>query len=48
MELLSVGFGFIFILFGALSVAALVYWIIAVVEVARIPDAQYRAAGTES
>lgn len=38
--------GLAFLVFG-LSIAGFVYWIIAIVEVARIPDPQYRAAGTE-
>jgi hypothetical protein len=37
----------IFLLFIGLWVAGLVYWIVAIVEVARIPDAQFRAAGAE-
>lgn len=41
------GFGLFFQLFGALWVAAAVSWILAILEVARIPDIQYRAAGSE-
>lgn len=44
VEVLGAG---IFLIFGGLWVAALVYWIIVLVEVARIPDFQYRAAGSE-
>jgi hypothetical protein len=36
-----------FFFFFALWVAAIVYWIVALVEVARIPDYQYRAGGTD-
>ena len=35
------------ILFIGLWVAAFVYWIVAIVEVAKIPDAQFRATGSE-
>lgn len=35
-----------FVFFGAM-VAGFVYWIVALVEVVRIPEQQYRAAGTE-
>ncbi len=40
-------FGIFFMLFFALWLASLIYWIVAIVEVARIPDHQFRAAGTE-
>ena len=42
------GFGFLFF-FGLVAfwIATVVGWILAIVEVARIPDHQYRAAGTE-
>ena len=33
--------------FGLLTIAAMVFWIIKVLEVARIPEHQYRAVGTE-
>ena len=36
-----------FVVFGALWVAAIVYWIISIVEVAGIPESQFRAAGSE-
>jgi uncharacterized protein DUF2510 len=36
-----------FAFFGLLSVAAMVFWIVKIIEVARIPEHQYRAAGTE-
>ena len=35
------------ILFLAIWVAAVVYWIVVIVEVAKIPDLQFRAAGSE-
>jgi hypothetical protein len=35
------------LLFFAIWVAAFVYWIVAIVEVARIPDWQFRAVGSE-
>lgn len=42
-----VGLGLFFlVLFGAL-IAALVFWIMKIVEVAQIPEPQYRAAGTD-
>ena len=37
----------VFLLFAGLWVAAMVFWIVAIVEVARIPETQFRAAGTE-
>jgi hypothetical protein len=36
-----------FTFFGLLSVAATVFWIVKIIEVARIPEHQYRATGTE-
>ncbi len=36
-----------FLVLTGLLIAAIVYWIIAVLEVARLPEAQYRAAGSE-
>lgn len=36
-----------FLVFFGLWLASFVYWIIAIVEVARIPDQQFRAAGAE-
>ena len=41
------GFFVFFLLFGLLWVAGMVFWIVTIVEVARIPEHQYRAAGTE-
>ena len=35
------------IVFLAIWVAAVVYWIVVIVEVAKIPDLQFRAAGSE-
>jgi hypothetical protein len=43
----GVGFFLLFLLFLALWVGGLVYWIVAIVEVARTPDHQFRAAGSE-
>lgn len=37
----------IWLLFAAVILAGGVYWVIALVEVCRIPDGQYRAAGQE-
>jgi hypothetical protein len=45
-----IGFGFAVIpllLFSALWVGAFVFWIVVIVEVAKIPDMQFRAAGSE-
>ncbi|HLI55939.1 MAG TPA: hypothetical protein VKY26_02785, partial [Actinomycetota bacterium] len=36
-----------FIGFWAVLLGGMVWWIITIVEVARIPEPQYRAAGTE-
>lgn len=47
MEVAGLGFGLFFLVFIGLWVAAVVGWIIAIVEVSRIPDGQYRAAGAE-
>jgi hypothetical protein len=47
----SSGFGITFLwiplLFFAIWVAAFVVWIVVIVEVAKIPDAQFRASGSE-
>lgn len=47
----TVGFEAVFFVmfafFGLLSVAGMVFWIVKIIEVARIPEHQYRAAGTE-
>ena len=43
----GVAFGIVFFLFTCLWIAALAYWIVALVEVARLPDAQFRATGSE-
>jgi hypothetical protein len=37
---------FFLVVFGA-SIAGMVYWVIALVEIARIPDQQFRAAGSD-
>ena len=37
---------FFLLIFGA-SIAAMVLWVVAIVEVARIPEHQFRAAGTD-
>jgi hypothetical protein len=44
-----IGYGVLWIplFFVVLWVAALVYWIVVIVEVAKIPDMQFRAAGSE-
>jgi hypothetical protein len=42
-----IGFLWIPLLFFALWVAAFVVWIVVIVEVAKIPDAQFRASGSE-
>jgi hypothetical protein len=44
MEAIGVLF---FLLFFGLWIAAFVYWIVALVEVVRLPDQQFRAAGTD-
>ena len=44
MEAIGVLF---FLLFFGLWIATFVYWIVALVEVCRIPEQQFRAAGTE-
>jgi hypothetical protein len=36
-----------FVLIFCLGIAGFIYWIVALVEVVRIPDHQYRAGGTE-
>lgn len=36
-----------YVLFFGLAIAAFVYWVIALVEVARIPEYQFRVVGTE-
>jgi hypothetical protein len=40
-------FGAFFVFFILLWLAGMIFWIVTIVEVARIPDHQYRAAGTE-
>ena len=43
-----IGYGVLWIpFFFAIWVAAFVYWIVVIVEVAKIPDVQFRAAGSE-
>jgi hypothetical protein len=44
MEVIGV---FFVLAFFAFWIGAIVYWIVALVEVVRIPDEQFRAAGTE-
>ena len=39
--------GLIFLVFFAAMIAGLVFWILKIVEVAGIPEPQYRAAGTD-
>lgn len=43
----DIAFLWIPLLFFALWVAAIVVWIVVIVEVAKIPDAQFRASGSE-
>lgn len=43
----AVGIGFLVTLFVGLWVALLVFWILAIVEVVKLPEHQFRAAGTE-
>lgn len=40
-------FSVFFLLIFALSIAGLVFWIVALIEVARIPEHQFRAASAE-
>lgn len=47
MVLFPMAFSLFFIAIFALLVGAMVFWIYSLVEVARIPDYQYRAAGTD-
>ncbi|MGH9277896.1 MAG: DUF2510 domain-containing protein [Acidimicrobiales bacterium] len=48
MEALGVGLVVLFfVAIFAISIGGLIYWVIALVEIVRIPDHQYRAAGTE-
>ena len=42
----AIGVLFLLLFFG-LWLAAIVYWIVALVEVCRLPDQQFRAVGTE-
>ena len=37
----------LFLIIVAFWIAALVFWVMKIIEVARIPEAQYRAAGTD-
>ena len=48
MDALGAALGvLVFVLFFVAWIGAFVYWIVALVEVAKIPEHQYRAAGTE-
>ena len=48
MDALGATLGILFVLlFLGLWLGSIVYWIVALVEVAKIPDHQFRAAGTE-
>ncbi len=47
MGITEVVFVVVFGLFALLMVAGLVFWILKLVEIAGIPDDQFRAAGTE-
>jgi hypothetical protein len=44
---MGVAFGLLFFVIFAVWLGGIVYWIVALVEVAKIPDHQYRAAGTD-
>lgn len=44
---MAMGAGLVVLLFLGVWLGAFVYWIVALVEVIRIPDQQFRAAGTE-
>ncbi|MDQ6838666.1 MAG: DUF2510 domain-containing protein [Actinomycetota bacterium] len=39
--------GLVFALFGLVWLAGIVFWIFKLIEVVRIPEVQFRAAGTE-
>ena len=45
MEL--IGFGAFFVFVMLMTVGAFVLWIVGIIDVCRIPDHQFRAAGTE-
>ena len=47
MDGAEVGFLVVFVLFGLLSVAGFVFWIVKIIEVVQLPEDQFRAAGTE-
>ncbi|HEX2193332.1 MAG TPA: DUF2510 domain-containing protein [Acidimicrobiales bacterium] len=48
MEALAVALVVLFfVVFAGLMIAAVVYWVIAVLEVARLPEPQFRAAGSD-
>ena len=47
MVIVSPAFLLFPIVFLAIWIAAFVYWIVVIVEVAKIPDLQFRAAGSE-
>lgn len=40
-------FSFVFLMFFGFWIFSFVFWVLKIVEVARIPDSQYRAAGTD-
>ena len=43
----NAGFMIVFLSVFALAIAGNVYWIVTLVRVCKIPDYQYRAAGTD-
>lgn len=43
----NVFIGLIYLILFALWLAAIVFWIISIIEVAKIPDPQFKAAGTD-
>jgi hypothetical protein len=47
VALFGIFFVFLFVFIFGLWLAAVIFWIVTIVEVARIPDHQFRAAATE-
>ncbi|HEY3142860.1 MAG TPA: DUF2510 domain-containing protein [Acidimicrobiales bacterium] len=48
MEAVGVGFFvFFFVAIAVVSIGGLVFWIISLIEIAKIPDVQFRASGNE-
>ena len=44
---LGIGFGLFFLVFFGLAIAGAVFWIIKIIEVAKIPEDQFRVIGSE-